>query len=204
MENGMKRTLAASCFCLIAMLVAIAIGVNEASAEVSGELRPSDDLAFSNVSDTAMGQIAESDQQEPESEEIAEVQSAEDEIESVPEPQTEPEQDYADFSYDFERYFYDYEEPEYDYTPTDGLTPEGGVNYYDGRTETYYSSNVLYHYRTDEWTLDDEGFYHDAEGRYVVAASDMEQGETFMGSKGECIVLDSGCDAGVTDYYVNW
>ena len=78
------------------------------------------------------------------------------------------------------------------------------MNYHDGRTETYYSSNVLYHYRTNEWTLDDEGFYRDADGYYVVAASDMEQGATFTGSKGECKVYDCGCADGVTDYYVNW
>ena len=85
-----------------------------------------------------------------------------------------------------------------------GLTQQGGVNYYDGRTETYYSSNVLYHYRTPEWTLDNEGFYRTDEGYYVVAASDMPQGTVFEGSKGTCIVLDSGCNAGVTDYYVGW
>lgn len=87
---------------------------------------------------------------------------------------------------------------------SDGLTPQSGVNYHDGRTETYYSSNVLYHYRTNEWTVDDEGFYRTDEGYYVVAASDMEQGTTFEGSKGTCIVLDSGCSEGVTDYYVQW
>lgn len=85
-----------------------------------------------------------------------------------------------------------------------GLTREGGVNYYNGRTETYYSSNVLYHYRTPEWTLDDEGFYRTDEGYYVVAASDMPEGSLLEGSKGVCIVLDSGCDAGVSDYYVGW
>jgi hypothetical protein len=88
--------------------------------------------------------------------------------------------------------------------PNDGLNVFSGVNYHDGRTETYYSSNVLYHYRTNEWTLDDEGFYRDADGYYVVAASDMEQGATFTGSKGECKVYDCGCADGVTDYYVNW
>ena len=96
-----------------------------------------------------------------------------------------------------------YYAPSYD-QPTGGLTAQSGVNYHDGRRETYYSSNVLYHYRTSEWTVDDEGFYRDSEGRYVVAASDMPQGSTFEGSKGECIVLDTGCDAGTTDYYVNW
>ena len=88
--------------------------------------------------------------------------------------------------------------------PTDGLTPQSGVNAYNGRVETYYSSNVLYHYNTSAWTVDDEGFYRTDEGYYVVAASDMPQGTVFEGSKGECIVLDSGCADGVTDYYVAW
>ena len=91
-----------------------------------------------------------------------------------------------------------------DYGVSDGLNSWSGVNYHDGRTETYYSSNVLYHYRTSEWTLDSEGFWRTEEGYYVVAASDMEQGETFKGSKGTCIVLDTGCNEGVTDYYVAW
>lgn len=85
-----------------------------------------------------------------------------------------------------------------------GLTKSGGVYYHNGRRETYYSSNVLYHYRTNEWTVDSEGFYRTDEGYYVVAASDITQGTTFEGSKGTCIVLDSGCAAGTTDYYVGW
>ena len=85
-----------------------------------------------------------------------------------------------------------------------GLTQSSGVNYYGGRRETYYSSRVLYHYRTPEWTVDSEGFYRTAEGYYVVAASDMAQGTVFQGSKGTCQVLDSGCAAGTTDYYVSW
>lgn len=87
---------------------------------------------------------------------------------------------------------------------SDGLNSFTGVNYHEGRTETFYSSQVLYHYRTPEWTLDEEGFYRDSEGRYVVAASDMEHGTVFHGSKGECIVLDCGCAPGITDYYTNW
>lgn len=84
------------------------------------------------------------------------------------------------------------------------LTKSGGINYYNGRKETWYSSKVLRHYRTDEWTVDDEGFYRTDEGYYVVAASDMPQGTIFEGSKGTCIVLDSGCAAGITDYYTNF
>lgn len=83
------------------------------------------------------------------------------------------------------------------------LTKASGVNYYSGRRETYYSSNVLYHYLTPTWTLDSEGFYRDGDN-YVVAASDMPQGTTFPCSKGTCIVLDTGCPAGTTDYYVAW
>lgn len=62
----------------------------------------------------------------------------------------------------------------------------------------------MYHYKTPEWTLDSEGYYHDENGNYVVAASDIPQGTTFEGSKGTCVVLDSGCSPGVTDYYVAW
>lgn len=85
-----------------------------------------------------------------------------------------------------------------------GLTKSSGVNYHDGRKETYYSSRVLRHYRTGEWSADGDGFYRDAAGYYVVAASDMPQGAVFQGSKGACRVYDSGCAAGVTDYYVNF
>ena len=83
------------------------------------------------------------------------------------------------------------------------LTKASGVNYYGGRRETYYSSNVLYHYLTPTWTLDSEGLYRDGDN-YVVAESDMPQGTTFPCSKGTCIVLDTGCPAGTTDYYVAW
>ena len=90
------------------------------------------------------------------------------------------------------------------YANGSGLTRSGGVNNYNGRRETYYSSNVLYHHRTGEWTQDSEGFWRDADGYYVVAASDKSQGSTFTGSKGECKVYDSGCAAGTTDYYTGW
>lgn len=106
----------------------------------------------------------------------------------------------AEIAYEVPYYEDWYYEPCY----SDGLNAFSGVNYHDGRTETFYSSNVLYHYRTGEWTLDEEGFYRTDEGFYVVAASDMDQGTTFEGSKGTCIVLDCGCADGVTDYYVAW
>ena len=82
----------------------------------------------------------------------------------------------------------------------DGFMQQG-VRYHEGRTETWYSSNVAYHYRTPEWTVDDEGYYRDDQGRYVVAASDVPEGSEIETSKGTGIVLDGGCDEGVTDFY---
>lgn len=76
-----------------------------------------------------------------------------------------------------------------------------GVN---GTRETAYSSSVLYHYRTSEWTADEYGFYRTDEGYYVVASSDYEQGTIIETSRGEAMVLDSGCDSGIVDFYVDW
>ena len=90
------------------------------------------------------------------------------------------------------------------YVNGSGLTRSAGVNNYNGRREPYYSSKVLYHDRTGEWTQDSEGFWRDSDGYYVVAAGDKAQGSTFTGSKGECKVYDSGCAAGTTDYYTGW
>ena len=106
------------------------------------------------------------------------------------------EQEYAEY---YEESYY---EPTY-YDNGDNFAFEG-VREYNGRTETWYSSNQLYHYRTGEWTVDDEGYYRDSEGRYVVAASDVPEDTEIETSKGTGIVLDSGCDEGVTDFYVNF
>lgn len=106
-------------------------------------------------------------------------------IEECTEPYTEYEEPY-------------YSEP-YSYSG-DGFQSEG-VREYEGRTETWYSSNQAYHYRTSEWSVDEEGYYRDDEGRYIVAASDVPEGSEIQTSKGTGIVSDSGCDDGVTDFY---
>lgn len=110
--------------------------------------------------------------------------------------------DYNDYYYDDDYYYAD----DGGWYNIDGLTPESGVNYYNGRTETYYSSNVLYHYMTPEWTVGDDGVYRDADGYVVVAAneSDYAYGDVIDTSFGEAKVYDTGCDSGVTDVYVNW
>lgn len=76
--------------------------------------------------------------------------------------------------------------------------------WYNNHKETYYSSNVLYHYKTDEWTPDDEGFYKTNEGYYVVASSEYKEGTIIDTGKGQAIVLDSGCEEGIVDFYTNW
>nr|DAQ07447.1 MAG TPA: hypothetical protein [Caudoviricetes sp.] len=85
-----------------------------------------------------------------------------------------------------------------------GLTRSGGINFYNGRKETYYSSNVLYHYKTPQWTVGNDGVYRDADGYVVVAASDLPYGSIVDTSFGAGRVLDSGCPSGVSDIYTNW
>lgn len=105
-----------------------------------------------------------------------------------------------------------YYEPTY-YAPTysgvsgdpDGLNSFVGIiDGVNGTRETAYSSNVLYHYRTSEWTPDEYGFYRTDDGYYVVASSDYEQGTVIETTRGEAMVLDSGCDSGIVDFYCNW
>ena len=105
-----------------------------------------------------------------------------------------------------------YYEPTY-YAPTysgvsgdpDGLNSFVGIiDGVNGTRETAYSSQVLYHYRTSEWTPDEYGFYRTDDGYYVVASSDYEQGTIIETSRGEAMVLDSGCDSGIVDFYTDW
>lgn len=92
----------------------------------------------------------------------------------------------------------------YTYSNSSGLTPSSGVNYHNGWKETYYSSNVLYHYRTGEWTVGSDGVYRDSDGYVVVASSSDSQGSVVDTSFGAGKVYDTGCDAGTHDIYTNW
>ena len=110
-------------------------------------------------------------------------------------------------------------DPELDNNPAyigggDGFAQQG-VREFNGREERWYSSNVLYHKDTAQWTVDEEGYYRDDKGRYVVAVSDDElkdeetglhyqHGDEIETSKGTGIILDSGCEVGTTDFYVSW
>lgn len=111
-----------------------------------------------------------------------------------------------------EEYYEDhyYEEERYDYGgysgrgSSDGFMEQGVRDGVDSDTETWYSSNVLYHYRTGEWHTDEEGYYRNSDGYYVVASDDYPEGTVIETSKGEAIVLDSGTYSGNVDFYTNW
>lgn len=97
-----------------------------------------------------------------------------------------------------------YSEPvSYDYNGA-GLNPSSGVNYHNGWRETYYSSNVLYHYQTPEWTVGSDGVYRDADGYVIVASSSDSHGTVVDTSFGAGKVYDTGCAAGTHDIYTNW
>ena len=126
----------------------------------------------------------------------ADVQAAEAERQAAEEAAAAELETYADEDYGWVE----------SYSPSysgDGFM-QAGTRSYNGRTESWYSSNVLYHYRTNEWTVDSEGYYRDSDGYYVVAASDVPQGSEIETSKGTGKVYDDGCDAGVTDFYTNF
>ena len=79
--------------------------------------------------------------------------------------------------------------------------------WHDGYLETYY--NASSHYLASTWTLDDEGFYHDENGRYVVGVEishkdEMPYGTIVDSGKGEGVVYDYGAGAEVHDFATNW
>jgi hypothetical protein len=132
----------------------------------------------------------------PESE--PEPTSDEETDEQVYEPEPEYTEDYSGSG----TYYAEYS----DLYNTDGPSHEM-PGWYEGYLETYYSSNVMRHYMTDEWTADDEGFYRDSEGRYVIgvdADEGIEIGTVVQTGKGEAVVMDYGSGAHVHDFYTNW
>jgi len=90
--------------------------------------------------------------------------------------------------------------------PTSVLTKEGGVNWYNGRKETWYSQRVLPGGGLDipGRHVDERGLICDVDGYICVAASDLAYGSIVATSLGLGKVYDSGCEAGVTDIYTDW
>ena len=115
----------------------------------------------------------------------------------------EAEQEPVYEEYDYEADYY-YEEPYSASYSGDGFMQAGVREGVDSATETWYSSNQAYHYRTSEWSTDDEGYYRTDDGYYVVASNDYPEGTVINTSKGEAKVLDDGTESGNVDFYVAW
>lgn len=90
------------------------------------------------------------------------------------------------------------------YSGNSGSFKSQGVIYQNGIRYTYYSSNVLYHYRTPEWNTGSDGIYRDSAGYIVVASSDHSQGSVVSTPFGAGKVYDSGCASGTIDIYTNF
>lgn len=191
--------------CCYVMSVSCAINVFE-QVKNAQTLTP-EPVIFEDVEDRpAPAETKTAAVKKEEKEEPVEDISEEPVEEAVPEELPECNEQYTDVVYDEDHiYSGGYESPGVQtYSDGSGLTRYSGVNQHNGRTETYYSSNVLYHYQTPEWTCGSDGVYRDADGYVVVAASDISMGSTVDTSFGTGKVYDTGCANGVTDIYTNW
>ena len=92
------------------------------------------------------------------------------------------------------------------YSNGNGLTKSGGVYYYNGRKETWYSQKVLPGggLNIPGRYVAEDGTIRDSDGYICVAASDLPYGSIVETSLGTGKVYDTGCAAGITDIYVNW
>lgn len=91
---------------------------------------------------------------------------------------------------------------------TNKLTQSGGVCYYNGHRETFYSQRVLPGggLRIPGRHVANDGTIRDKDGYIVVAAnpSFYSRGTRLMISLGPAKVYDCGCAYGTIDVYVNW
>lgn len=81
-----------------------------------------------------------------------------------------------------------------------------GILYDDDWRYSYYSSQVLYHYKTPQWTLGSDGIYRDSRG-YVIVASDAHPQGTVLETDlwGTVVVEDCGVGRKDTlDVYVGF
>lgn len=88
------------------------------------------------------------------------------------------------------------------------LTKHGGVFHFNGRKETWYSTNEAGQTVTavdiPGRYVGSDGVIRDANGYICVAASDLPIGSIVETSLGTGKVYDTGCAAGTTDIYTNW
>ncbi len=86
------------------------------------------------------------------------------------------------------------------------LTRSGGVNYYNGHRETWYSERTLPGgglHIPGRYT-DSSGLVRDGDGYLCLASVDYPKGTIIETSLGVGKVYDSGCPSGTIDIYTNW
>ena len=83
----------------------------------------------------------------------------------------------------------------------EGLNSFDGVYDYKGHHETYYANHAVY---DDQLWVDEDGFFRDDQGRYVVASSDYAEGTEIEISQGTAVVMDSGPESGTVDVHTTW
>ena len=193
-------------YAILAAILAVALGITAAMV-----LRP----AYAEGAKPERFGVAPSEQSyEPPKAEAPAVQDAQREPEEPGNAvETEPEPSYEQ-AYEPIAEASAYTEPagtySVEYDPmynVDGPTRDM-PGWHDGYVETYYNASA--HFLASTWTLDNEGFYHDENGRYVVGvevghADEMPYGTVVMTGKGEGAVYDygSGVD-NVHDFATNW
>ncbi len=86
------------------------------------------------------------------------------------------------------------------------LTKNKGVNYYNGRMETWYTQRILpgEGLNIPGRHLDDRGIVCDGDGYICVASDDYPKGTVLETSLGMAKVYDSGPGSGIVDIYTDW
>ena len=88
------------------------------------------------------------------------------------------------------------------------LTKSGGVYYYNGRKETWYSTREAAGKNTARSIpgkhADENGLIRDEDGYICVASSDLVFYTVVETSLGMAKVYDCGCSHGTIDIYTNW
>lgn len=186
----------------LALALLMLAGCSHAAASESSGAVADETQSFAEVSDSreeaVPAKAPESDVRPAEEEEAEEVEDVSENWDS--EPYVEPETPYVAYEQ------VEYAEPDYSAYNEDGPT-RNMPGYYDGHVETYY--NASSHFMAGEWTLDDEGYYRDSDGRYVIGVGiddmdSMPYGTVVQTGKGEAVVFDYGTATGVHDFATNW
>ena len=86
------------------------------------------------------------------------------------------------------------------------LTKSGGVFYFNGRKETWYSQRILPGggLKIPGRHVCSQGLIRDKNNYIVVSSSDLRKGTIVRTSLGKGKVYDTGCASGVLDIYTDW